>query len=83
MSSLQVAIVWASSCSPEEAVAILTKLDLLEAAIDAALDADNFQHAFDVATAAVPALVPEVHLRHAIFLEDQGRLHSDFWISNM
>ncbi len=71
---MQVAIAWASSCSPQEAVAILARLDLLEAAIDAALCAENFQHAFDVASAAVPALVPEVHLRHAIYLEDQGEL---------
>ncbi|BDA43673.1 probable intraflagellar transport protein 172 homolog [Coccomyxa sp. Obi] len=69
----QVAIAWASSCTPEEAVTILARLDLLEAAIDAALNANNFQHAFDVAAAAVPALLPEVHLRHAIFLEDKGQ----------
>ncbi len=54
---------------------ILARLDLLEAAIDAALHANNFQHAFDVAAAVVPALLPEVHLRHAIFLEDKGGLH--------
>ncbi|CAL8468379.1 g7919 [Coccomyxa elongata] len=69
----QVAMLWASSCSPEEAVTILARLDLLEAAIDAALYANNFQHAFDVAAAAVPALLPEVHLRHAMFLEDKGQ----------
>ena len=74
--ALQVAIAWASSCTPQEAVTILGRLGLLEPAIDAALNANNFQYAFSVAASAVPALVPEVHLRHAIFLEDAGGLHA-------
>ncbi len=52
---------------------LLTKLGLLEPAIDYAMESSAFEHAFELARDSMPKKVPEIHLKHALFLEDEER----------
>ena len=52
---------------------LLTKLGLLEPAIDYAMESGAFDHAFELSKEALPKKVPDVHLKYALFLEDEER----------
>tara|TARA_B110000305_G_scaffold154900_1_gene171578 strand:+ start:168 stop:704 length:537 start_codon:yes stop_codon:yes gene_type:complete len=52
---------------------LLTKLGLLAPAIDYAMESGAFDHAFELANEALSSKVPEVHLKYALFLEDEER----------
>ena len=52
---------------------LLTKLQLLEPAIDYAIESGAFDQAFELAKDSLPKKVPDVHLKYALFLEDEER----------
>ncbi|XP_030838935.1 intraflagellar transport protein 172 homolog isoform X2 [Strongylocentrotus purpuratus] len=71
--SKQVAYLWAKSLGGDSAVKLLTKFGLLEAAIDYAADNCAFEFAFDLARSAMKNKMGDIHLKHAMFLEDEGK----------
>lgn len=71
--SKQVAYAWAMSLGGEAGAKLLTKLGLIEQAIDYAIERRAFDHAFELARSCLKKKVPEVHLKHALFLEDEER----------
>ncbi|KAG8522493.1 LOW QUALITY PROTEIN: Intraflagellar transport protein 172, partial [Galemys pyrenaicus] len=68
-----VAYLWAKSLGGEAAVRLLNKLGLLEAAVDHAADNCSFEFAFEVSRLALKHKTPEIHLRYAMYLEDEGK----------
>ena len=72
--SKQVAYAWAVSLGGEEGAKLLTKFGLMESAIDYAVESGAFMHAFELTRAAgANHKLPEVHLKYAMALEDDGR----------
>ncbi|KIZ07625.1 Intraflagellar transport protein [Monoraphidium neglectum] len=71
----QVAYAWAVAVPPEEGGALLRRLGLGDAAVDAAAEAGAFGHAFQLAQVAAPQRMADVHLKHAMYLEDNGRFN--------
>ncbi|XP_003971457.2 intraflagellar transport protein 172 homolog [Takifugu rubripes] len=69
----RVAYLWAHSLGGEAAVKLLNKFGLLEFAIETASNKCLFSFAFDLARLACKEKIPEVHLKHAMHLEDQGK----------
>lgn len=66
-----VAFAWAQSLDRDAGIALLSKMGLLEAAIDFAADSGKFDYAFDLANGAKHKM-PEVYLKRAMHYEDQG-----------
>ncbi|KAM7445695.1 hypothetical protein ABFA07_005947 [Porites harrisoni] len=71
--SKQVAYLWAKSLGGDSAVKLLTKFGLLESAIDYAAENCAFEFAFDLARTAMKSKLPDIHLKYAMFLEDEGK----------
>uniref|UniRef100_A0A8C2G6B9 Intraflagellar transport protein 172 homolog n=1 Tax=Cyprinus carpio TaxID=7962 RepID=A0A8C2G6B9_CYPCA len=79
----QVAYLWAKSLGGEAAVKLLSKFGFLESAIDFAADNYGFQSlnfytfdfAFELARLAMKPKIPDIHLKNAMFLEDQGKFN--------
>lgn len=71
--SKQVAYAWAVTLGGDEGAQLLRKLGLLEAAIEYAVESGAFQQAFELTRAGAKHKLPEVHLKYAMFLEDEGR----------
>ncbi|THD25249.1 Intraflagellar transport protein [Fasciola hepatica] len=69
----QVAYLWAKHLGGDSAVRLLTRIGLLESAIDYATDHCAFEFAFDLARLACPERVKDVHNKLAMFLEDEGK----------
>ncbi|CAM9483417.1 unnamed protein product, partial [Phaeothamnion confervicola] len=69
----RVAYAWALALGPEVGAKMLKKQGLVEAAIEYATESGAFDHAFELSRAALPGKVHEVHLKHALFLEDEER----------
>uniref|UniRef100_A0A8C0IIW3 Intraflagellar transport protein 172 homolog n=1 Tax=Bubo bubo TaxID=30461 RepID=A0A8C0IIW3_BUBBB len=68
-----VAYMWAKSLGGEAAVKLLSKFGLLETAIDHAADNGVFEFAFELARVSMKQKMPEIHLKYAMFLEDEGK----------
>ncbi|XP_044943433.1 intraflagellar transport protein 172 homolog isoform X2 [Mustela putorius furo] len=68
-----VAYLWAKSLGGASSVRLLTKLGLLAAAVDHATDNCSFEFAFELSRLALKHKTPEMHLRHALYLEDEGK----------
>ncbi|POI27903.1 hypothetical protein CIB84_008347, partial [Bambusicola thoracicus] len=68
-----VAYMWAKSLGGEAAVKLLSKFGLLEMAIDRAADSGVFEFAFELARLSMKQKMPEIHLKYAMFLEDEGK----------
>lgn len=51
---------------------LLKKLGLVEHAIDYAIDSSAFPHAFDIARLCAQHKLSEIHLKYAMYLEDEG-----------
>uniref|UniRef100_A0A674II76 Intraflagellar transport 172 n=1 Tax=Terrapene triunguis TaxID=2587831 RepID=A0A674II76_9SAUR len=68
-----VAYLWAKSLGGEAAVKLLNKFGLLEMAIDHAADNGVFDFAFELARLSLKQKTPEIHLKYAMFLEDEGK----------
>jgi intraflagellar transport protein 172 len=74
--SKRVAYAWAVSLGSQEGTKLLTKLGLIEQAIDYAIESveeGSWARAFELATASMPSKLPEVHFKHAIALEDEEK----------
>jgi len=71
--SKHVAFLWASSLGGEAGAKLLTKLGLIEQAIDYACESGSFAFAFELAKASCKTKIPEVHVKHAMYLEDEGQ----------
>nr|CAB3255301.1 intraflagellar transport protein 172 homolog [Phallusia mammillata] len=69
----QVAYLWARSLGGDSAVKLLTKFGLLDAAIDYAADNCAFDFAFDLAKTGLKTKMPDIHLKYAMYLEDEGK----------
>ncbi|KAF3703120.1 Intraflagellar transport protein 172 -like protein [Channa argus] len=67
----QVAYLWARSLGGEAAVKLLKKFGLVEFAIESASNNFSFDFAFDLARLSCKEKIPEIHLKHAIYLEDE------------
>lgn len=70
---LQVAYAWAVSLGGEAGAKLLTKFGLIEQAIDYATESGAFDQAFQLSRTSMKSKLPDVHLKHAMFLEDEGR----------
>merc|ERR1711966_523635 len=71
--SKRVAYAWALALGGEAGAKLLTKLGLIEPAIDYAIESVQFTHAFELARSCLPRKLPDVHLKHALYLEDEER----------
>lgn len=71
----QVAYLWAKSLGGEAAVKLLNKFGLLETAVDFAADNYTFDFAFELARLSMKQKIPDIHLKNAMFLEDQGKFN--------
>ena len=71
--SKKVAYAWAVSLGGEAGSKLLTKFGLVDQAIDYATESGAFEHAFSLALASKKEKLPEVHLKYAMYLEDEGR----------
>ncbi|KAM9354646.1 intraflagellar transport protein 172 homolog isoform 1-T1 [Pholidichthys leucotaenia] len=69
----QVAYLWARSLGGEAAVKLLNKFNLLDYAIEWASNNFSFDFAFELARLACKEKIPEIHLKHALYLEDEGK----------
>ncbi|CAL1585627.1 unnamed protein product [Knipowitschia caucasica] len=69
----QVAYLWAKDLRGEAAVKLLSRYGLVEYAIEFACNDLTFEFAFELAQLAAKDKVPEVHLKTAIYLEDEGK----------
>ncbi|XP_064457098.1 intraflagellar transport protein 172 homolog [Ornithodoros turicata] len=75
MAGKQVAYLWAKQLGGESAVKLLSKFGLLESAVDYAAENCAFDFAFDLAQTSAKQKLPEIHLKYAMFLEDEGKFH--------
>ena len=73
VASKQVAYLWAKTLGGDSAVKLLSKLGLLDQAIDYALENCAFEFAFDLAKTSSKEKLPEIHAKYAMYLEDEGR----------
>merc|ERR1719231_779170 len=71
--SKRVAYAWALALGGDAGAKLLTKLGLIEPAIDYAIESGAFDHAFELARSSCAAKLPEIHLKHALYLEDEER----------
>ena len=78
--SKQVAYAWAVSLGGEAGAKLLTKFGLIEQAIDYATESGNFEQAFQLARTSMKTKLPEVHLKHAMFLEGLSKFSKVLYI---
>lgn len=71
--SKRVAYAWAMTLGGDAGSKLLTRLGLIEPAIDYAVESGAFDHAFELAKNCAPAKLSEVHFKHALYLEDEER----------
>jgi intraflagellar transport protein 172 len=71
--SKRVAYAWAMELGGEQGSKLLTRLGLIEPAIDYAIETGAFEHAFELARNSAQKKLPDVHLKYALFLEDEER----------
>ncbi|KAK3091661.1 hypothetical protein FSP39_021624, partial [Pinctada imbricata] len=69
----QVAYLWAKSLGGDSGVKLLAKFGLVDAAIEYASENCAFDFAFELARLANKDKLGEIHLKHAMYLEDEGR----------
>ncbi|KAM4521459.1 intraflagellar transport protein 172 homolog isoform 2-T2 [Odontesthes bonariensis] len=69
----QVAYLWAKSLGGEAAVKLLNKFGLLEYAIESAAINFSFDFAFDLTRLSCKEKIPQIHLKYAMYLEDEGK----------
>ena len=69
----QVAYLWARTMGGESAVKLLRKLGYLDQCIEYACESLQFDFAFELAKGSPPSKVQEIHYKHAMALEDDGK----------
>ncbi|GAB1607105.1 transport 172 homolog [Argonauta hians] len=72
--SKQVAFLWARNLGGDSAVKLLSRFGLLEEAIDYAAEQCVFDFAFDLAHVGMKEKLPSIHLKQAMYLEDEGKI---------
>lgn len=80
----QVAYMWAKSLHIDSAARLLTKMGILENAIDFACDSGHFNFALELCSATNRA-PGDVHLKRAMALEDEGKFEEaekEFMLAN-
>ena len=70
--SEQIAFLWAKSVGGEAAVKLLSKLNLIDSAINFASESGAFDFALELARYTDSSKEAEVHLKRAMTLEDEG-----------
>lgn len=81
----QIAYLWAKSVGGDSAVKLLNKFGLLESAIDYAAENCAFDFAFELARSTMKHKMPDIHLKYAMFLEDESKFReaeSEFILAN-
>ena len=68
----QVAYLWAKSLGGDSAVKLLSKLGLLEEAVEYASSNGAFDFAFELCRLGLKKEMPKVHLKYAVQLEEDG-----------
>ena len=71
----EIAKKWVNNLPIEQATKMLMSMGLVEAAIDIEVDKKDFDHAFSIANQHAKYRVPYVHLKYAMYLEDEKRYH--------
>eukprot|EP01006_Ploeotia_vitrea_P029927 TRINITY_DN62385_c0_g2_i1.p1 TRINITY_DN62385_c0_g2~~TRINITY_DN62385_c0_g2_i1.p1 ORF type:complete len:917 (-),score=137.59 TRINITY_DN62385_c0_g2_i1:98-2488(-) len=71
--SKQVVFAWAVHLGGEMGAKLLTKFGLVEQAIEYAIESGHFVHAAELAQQSLKSKLPYVYLKHAMYLEDEGR----------
>ena len=72
----QVGYLWARHLGGDSAVKLLSKFGMIETAIDFACESqaiDAFEFAFNLANAVCKNKLPHIHLKRAMWYEDQGK----------
>jgi intraflagellar transport protein 172 len=69
----QVVFAWAVHLGGDMGAKLLTKFGLVEQAIDYAIESGHFDHALELANSSLKSKLAYVHLKHAMYLEDEGR----------
>ena len=69
----QVAYLWAKDLGGDSAVKLLSKFGFLEMAIDYAAENCAFDFAFELARTAMKHKMSDIHLKYAMYLEDEGK----------
>ena len=64
---------WAETLGPEQGMRMLLKLNLVDAVIDFLTDNKDFNEAFKMAQTNAKHKVSDVHLKYAMYLEDENR----------
>ena len=72
-SAKQVAFLWAKTLGGESAVKLLNKFGVLEQGIDYACESYQFDFAFELARLAAQHKTADIHYKHAMALEDEGK----------
>ena len=70
--SRNVVIAWALDLSGEQGSKLLIRFGMVEQAIEYCNNRFLFDTAFELAQRAMPAMTSKVHIKHALFLEDEG-----------
>ncbi|KAJ9466254.1 Intraflagellar transport protein 172 [Diplonema papillatum] len=70
--SRNVVIAWALDLGGDQGSKLLTRFGMVEQAIEYCYNRFLFDTAFDLASRAMPSMIPQVHLKHALYLEDEG-----------
>ena len=64
---------WAESLGPDVGMKMLLKMNLVDAVIEYLTDRNEFQEAFKMAQQNAKHKIRDVHLKYALFLEDEKR----------
>ena len=83
--SKRVAYAWAMSLGGEAGAKLLTRLGLVDQAIDYAVESQSFAFALELAESSQSTKLRDVHLKHALYLEDEerfGEAESEFIRAN-
>lgn len=72
----QAAYEFAMAVGGEAAIKMLIKRGLAELAVEVAVERNEFDSAFSIAEKACKMKLPEVHLAHAMQLEDEGKFEA-------
>ena len=64
---------WAESLGPESGMKMLLKMNLVDAVIEYMMDRNEFDEAFKMANGNAKHKTADVHLKYALYLEDERR----------
>ncbi|PRP88103.1 intraflagellar transport protein [Planoprotostelium fungivorum] len=74
IAATQVASAWANSVGGEAGINLLLKFGFIEPAVDFSVEIGMFKKAEEICKSSLKKKLVEVYLKHALALEDEGRL---------